>query len=398
MKPADARRNLRLLQLFRVLNSAMVLMPVIVPFFTENGLNQTEIFMLQSAFAAAILILEVPSGWLADHFGRKVSLVLGGILAATGMLMYANAFGFWPLLAAEMVLGLGASFISGADSALAYDSLAATGQTEKYRRFESRSMMWSSISEGVAGVVGGFLAAASLRNVVWAEFAVYASLIPVALMLKEPKRQRSTSARNAFKDVLRVTKYALHGHKEIKWLIFFGAIVNTMTLTMSWLAQPYYLAAGIPLQVFGFLWAAQFAAIAVFAALAERFESLGRKFVLVSFVALGVGGYLLLGAAQVWWMLPALLAFYFVRAVSNPVLKDYVNRLVESDVRATVLSVKSLVQRLLFIGAGPLVGYFMDVYSLQTALLFSAMFYGALGVVVLVGMARAGLLSGRGGA
>jgi MFS family permease len=370
----------------------MVIMPVIVPFFMENGLNQTEIFVLQSAFAAAILLLEMPSGWLADHFGRKYSLVLGGVLAALGMLMYANSYGFWPLFAAEMVLGLGASFVSGADSALAYDSLTAVNQTEKYRRFESRGIIWGSISEGLAGIVGGLLAAASLRSVVWAEFVIYALLVPVALLLKEPKRERSMSARNAFKDVLRVTKYALHGHKEIKWLIFYGAITSTMTLNMAWLSQPYYLVAGVPLSLFGLLWAAQFAAVAVFAMLAERFERLGRKFVLVVFVALGAAGYLLLGAAQVWWMLPALLAFYFVRAVSNPVLKDYVNKLVESDVRATVLSVKSLVQRLLFIGVGPLVGYFMDVYSLQTALLFSGLFYGTLGAVGLIAMWRAKLL------
>jgi MFS family permease len=392
MNQHDARWNLRLIQIFRVFNSAMVSIPVIVPFFNQNGLNQTEIFLLQSAFAAAVLLLEVPSGWFADHFGRKKSLVLGSLLATVGMFMYSQAFGFWPMLAAEMVLGLGASFISGADSALAYDSLASVGKVDKYRKFESRSMLWSSLSEAAAGIAGGFLAASSLRNAFWANVFTYAMLVPVALLLKEPARQRLVGARNAFKDVLRVTKYVLHGHKEIKWLVFYGAVTGVMTHTMFWLTQPYYASAGLPLELYGLLWTLQFGAIALASLAADRFEKLGRKFVLVSFVAMGVSGYLLLGAVQVWWMLPAMALFYFVRAVSDPVLKDYINRLVESDVRATVLSVKSLVQRLLFIGAGPLIGYFMDAYSLQTALLFSALFYGVLGAVTLLAMRRAKLM------
>lgn len=392
MDVTAVRRNLRLLQIFKALRGALLVMPVIVPFFQSNGLSQTEIFALQSAFAIAILVLEVPSGYFADRFGRKKSMLLGALLSIAGFGLYALAHGFWPLLVAEVVLGIGASFISGADAALAYDTLLSAKQTDKYRRFEARGLAYSGFGEALASIAGGLIAATSLRATIWAQVVIYVLLIPVTLLLKEPRLHEAKPGRNVMKDVLRVTKYALHGHQEIKWLIFYAAVVGTLTHTMIWLTQPYYQLVGVPIGLFGVLWALQFAAIALFALFADRFESLGRKKVLTAFVLIGVASYVLLAVAPSVWLLPVLLGFYFIRAVFTPILRDYVNRLVESDVRATVLSVKNLAQKVLYIGAGPLIGWVMDLYSLQTALAFSALFYGVLGAFTLAMMWRAKLL------
>lgn len=392
MDASVARRNLKLLQILKALRGALLVMPVIVPFFQSNGLSQSEIFLLQSAFAVAILVFEVPSGYFADRFSRKHSLLLGAILSIIGFSLYALAYGFWPLLAAEVVLGIAASFISGADSALAYDTMLSSKQEGKYRRFEAIGLTYAGLGEAVASIVGGLIAAASLRATIFAQVAVYLFLIPVTLMLREPERHKTQAKRNVMRDVLRVTKYALHGHQEIKWLIFYAAVVGTLTHTMVWLTQPYYQLAGVPIAWFGVLWAVQFGAIAIFALFADRFESLGRRKVLTAFLLIGVVSYVLLALAPSVWFLPALLGFYFIRAVFTPIIRDYVNRLIESDVRATVLSVKNLAQKVLYIGAGPLIGWVMDLYSLQTALYFSALFYGILGAITLFMMKRARIL------
>lgn len=212
------------------------------------------------------------------------------------------------------------------------------------------------------------------------------AVVGAALLLVEPPRKKAISA-NPFKDVLRVSKYALHGHSEIKWLILYAAVVETLTHTMVWLIQPYYQLLDISIGWFGVLWTGQLIALAVFARFANEYETLlGRRRALASFVGIGVVAYLILGFAPSLFVLPVILAFYFIRGVFTPVLRDYLNALIESDIRATVLSVQSLMQKLLYTALGPLIGVVFDVYSLQTALLFSAVVYGVLGVFALAAL------------
>lgn len=393
MHPNQARRNIWLLYIFRALRSALIVMPVIVLFFQQNGLSQTQIFVLQSAFAAAILLLEVPSGYIADRCGRKPSILLGAVLATTGFALYALSYGFWPLLIAEVILGFGVSFVSGADAALAYDTLNAVKQQSRYRKFESNSLAFSGGGEALASIAGGLIAIASLRATVVVQVAVTALLIPVALMLVEPARHQTNTVRNAFADTWRITKYVLHGHQEIKWLILFAAVTTTMTHTLVWLIQPYYQAIGVPVGWFGILWAAQFVLMAAFAQLAGWYERFGRQKVFTSLITIGVFSYILTGILPGLWMIPLLLvSFMFMRGVFTPIIRDYVNQLAASNIRATVLSVQSFAHKVLYIGAGPLIGWVMDVWSLQAALLFSAAFYGILGAFVLIMMKRAHLL------
>lgn len=351
-------------------------------------MSQTQIYILQSLFAITIVLLEVPSGYFADVAGRKTSIVLGALLSTLGFVLYSMSYGFYPLLLAEFVLGIGYTFISGADSALAYDSFAAEGNEKEYLRYESHGNGFMGISEATASFIGGFLAIVSLRTPLIAQAITYGLTIPLALLLTEPKRIMS-AAEHPWKDVLRITKYALHGHKEIKWLIFYGAIMGTLTHTMVWLTQPYYQLIGIPLAWFGVLWAAQLFIMALFSHNADKYEKwMGKKRALISFPIIGCITYLILGLAPSLVVLPALLGFYFVRGMHIPILQHYVNSMVGSDIRATVLSVKNLAQKLIYCVLGPLIGVVADAYSLQTALLFSAMLYGSLSLIVLVNMRR----------
>ena len=152
------KRNIKLLYIHRALRTFAVIMAVIVPFFQENGLSQAQIFIMQSLFAVAIIVLEVPSGYFADVVGRKKSLVVGGVLITLGFVVYSLAFGFVEMLIAEIILGFGVSFLSGADDALAYDTFKALNKTGEYKQFEARSNAILGFSEASASLVGGLLA------------------------------------------------------------------------------------------------------------------------------------------------------------------------------------------------------------------------------------------------
>jgi MFS family permease len=105
----------------------MLVMPIVVLFYKENGLNVTQVFILQSVYSLSIVLLEIPSGYFADVLGRKNTISLGAILGFVGYAIYSVTSGFWGFFIAEVLLGFGQSMISGADSALLYDSLWMPG-------------------------------------------------------------------------------------------------------------------------------------------------------------------------------------------------------------------------------------------------------------------------------
>jgi len=147
------------------------------------------------------------------------------------------------------------------------------------------------------------------------------------------------------------------------------------------------------LAFFGAAWAALQFSVGLFAINAYRIESLlGRRNALVSLILLSSAGYLLLSQLQALWATVFLFIFYLVRGINGPVLNDYINRCVNSDIRATVLSVKSLVGRVMFALLGPLVGWINDSYSLSSAFMACAVIFLTCGVFFLICLQRNKLL------
>ena len=341
-------------------------MPVLIPFFQENGLDMQQVLLLQAAFSTSLILFEIPSGYFADVIGRKFSLVIGSALGAIGFGFYAYAYTFNDFLFVEIILGVGGSLISGADSALLYDTLLEIEEEDKYTQYAGRLGSVANFSEGIAAIIGGQLALISLRTPLYVEAILVAFCVPVALTLVEPARHKLKQTENSFKSILRIVRYALHGHAEIKWLILYSSLVGLSTFTIVWFVQPYLQTAKLPLRYFGIAWSVLQFSVGIFALLAYRIErALGRKNSLIALILLSSAAYILLSQFQTLWAAPIIFIFYLVRGINGPVLNDYLNRVVTSDIRATVLSVKSLVGRLMFVILGPGIGWVHDAYSLR---------------------------------
>ena len=130
--------NIYSLYLIKLSKWFMLIMPIVALFYTDNGLSDFDIYLLQAIYSVSVAVLEIPSGYMADIIGRKKSLVMGSILGAAGYVIYSLSTGFSGFLLAEITLGLGGSFISGSDSAMLYDSLAGMKKQHKYLQLEGR--------------------------------------------------------------------------------------------------------------------------------------------------------------------------------------------------------------------------------------------------------------------
>lgn len=217
----DLARNIPLFIAFRVLFSARFYYPVIGILFLDLGLSLEQYALLNVAWAVAIMTLEVPSGAMADVIGRRRMVVLAAVLMVIEMLLFAFAPSGQPgllftLLLLNRILGGAAeAAASGADEALAYDSLPVEGRGRSWPLVLERLMRWQSGSFFLVMVVGallydptsmhriaGWIGITSWRPsaVELVRWPVYLTIVPavaallVALALREPGASSGKSA------------------------------------------------------------------------------------------------------------------------------------------------------------------------------------------------------------
>ncbi|MBT3538473.1 MFS transporter [Candidatus Woesearchaeota archaeon] len=363
----------------------MLIMPIIVIFFQENGLNMAEVMILQAAFSVTVAIMELPSGFLADVLTRKTTLIIGFILSFLGFLSYSLSYSFLGFLIAEIVLGFGSSFISGTDSALMYDTLIEIKKEKKYKEIEGKAMMFRGFAEATAAIIGGLLAIVSLRLPFVIESCIMFFCIPLAFMITEPKRKRFSHKKGYAYGLYKILRFALYKNKNVKWLIIYSSIISTCTLVAVWFYQPYFQLVGLPLVYFGITWAAINFSVGIFSKYAYDIEKkLGKRNSFLILIPLIVVAYLIMGNVVFLPSILCVIIFAFVRGLSNPVMQDYINQVTYSDKRATVMSLKNLVGRIIFVIFSPFIGWFADVYTIPVALSLSAAFALVFGGVAII--------------
>lgn len=368
-------KNIPRLYLIKISKWFNMVMPVIVLFYQDNGMGMHDIFILKAIYSVAIVVMEIPSGWMADVWGRKKTLILGSILGSTGFLMYSFSYGFFAFVLAEIVLGIGHSFVSGADSAMLFDSLKADNKTEKYTKEEGRITSFGNFAEAIAGVLGGFLAAISLRTPFYFQFAVAAVAIPAAITLIEPAFKTPGDSHSIKKLVQNIRTTFVH-HQNLRIAILLSAVTGTATLTFAWLVQPYFKAINLPVEIFGIFWTALNLTVGVSSVFAHKVELfLGKRKTLILIIVLLSAGYFLSGIVITYFGLAFLFLFYLIRGIATPVLKNHLNLYTESDVRATMLSVRNFIIRITFAVIGPLLGWITDNISLNNAFILAGAIY-----------------------
>ncbi len=361
--------NIYSLYLIKLSKWLMLIMPIVALFYTDNGLDTFDIYILQAVYSLSVALLEIPSGYMADVIGRKKSLVIGSFLGTLGYCVYALTSGFYGFLTAEIILGLGGSFISGSDSAMLYESLAAMDKKELYFRLEGRITSLGHFAETIAALGGGFIAASlSYQAVYIAQTLVAGLAIPAAFFLLEPTRDKMIHT-PGFKHILAVCKESLLSRKKLRATLLLSSLIGTCTLCMAWTSQVYFVSMGLTENSITPLWVLLNLTVALVAAFSAKIVAkIGQSVSIWIIVVVIPGTYILLGFLPLLTALVALFIFYAIRGYATPLLKDLVNQYADSETRATVLSIRSLIIRVSFAIIGPFIGSLSAAYSLSFAL------------------------------
>lgn len=373
----------------------MLFMPIIVLFFQENDMSLFDIMLLQAIYSITIALLEIPSGYAADVLGRKNSMIIGTFFGLTGMVIYSFSFGFWGFLPAALCLGIGQSFMSGSDTALMYDSLLQLNREKDFIKLEGRTISMGNLAEAIAFILGGLLAEISLRTPFYFQIGIALIGLITAFLLVEPKTNKITDGKTKpWKNIKNIIRFALKENKTLRYYILYSSFIGAATLTMAWLVQPYFKLLKIDIFYFGLIGAGLNMAVAIpsfYAHVIER--NIKTKTLLILILVLIGACYFTLSYQPTLWSLLILLIFYFTRGVATPVLRDYMNRHTPSEMRATVMSIRSFIIRIIFASTSPMFGYIADVFSLEQALVLSGIIFFILGGITLLFLLKNGIKS-----
>jgi MFS family permease len=374
--------NLKKMYALKFFTSFWLIVPVMIPYYQANGLNATQVLVIQAVFNIFMLLFDVPTGYVSDIAGRRLSIILAAFILPVGLAVYAVTKGFWAFFTAEVILAFAWSLRSGTDSALVYETLKAEKKEKSYSRFEGRSNFFERIGDASASVLGGLLGMISLRLPFVVNIFTSMIMIPIAFSIREPKRAKSLK-KDHVREIGKIVKYVIT-HPEIGSLVLYFSLLFGVSVTGVWSYFMYYKKLGLSVVWFGVLQAAFGLACAAGSVYAHNVEKFIGKKASLYVLTLMAPVFMLLGFIQSVWMFPVILLNGLLFGFCWPVLTDYINSLISSDIRATVLSTAGMGKNITFAMLAPLFGVIADKVSLSAAHISLGIFFMVSSVLCLV--------------
>jgi MFS family permease len=371
-------RNARLFVAFRVLFNARFYYPVLAVLFVDLGLTLDQYALLNVAWALSIVLFELPLGALGDRIGRRPLVVAAASIMVVEMSVLAFAplsnptLLFWLFLVNRVLSGLAEAAASGADEALAYDSLVDEGRRGEWPNvlaWLGRSMSFAFIlsmvvgaavydREIMQGVADGLGLGVTLTQQATARFPVYLTLglaggaFVVALAMREPKAAAGASLTSTAAAIAGAGRWILGARFPLA-LMLLNLVVDSGVRVFLTLTSSFYRMVGIPAGLFGVL-GALFAMLGFFVPSLARRMALARTPLLnfaavLAAVLVGVTGVALVHRSWAVVFVAFLGAGFHLLGFF---VSHYLNAATESSRRATVLSFKSLASNLAYGGAG----------------------------------------------
>jgi len=377
---AAADRNVGLFVAFRVLFNARFYYPVFMVMFLDYGITVEEFALLNAIWAAAIVLLEVPSGALADLIGRRRLVVAGAALMVVEMLLLVvvPVPSVWvlPVLAANRIVsGAAEAFISGADEALAFESLAACSRTSEWPRVLERLLRASGMVTIIGmvtgsivydpgmlnaivsrvGLAGGFTRPDTFRLPIWLTLASALGAFAAAVAMREPPRvapagrqaeppelAEAPGLAAAFRQTAATARWILT-QPLVLLVIVAGVLIDLPIRQVLVVSSEIYTEIGIPTLAFGLMSAASallgLAVASPLRRLALNASARANCLVLAACTIVGLVGISsfipLVGVAFMILLSTVLRMVVFLQS-------HYLNQLVDSGRRATVLSFRGL--------------------------------------------------------
>ncbi|HET9202953.1 MAG TPA: MFS transporter [Acidimicrobiia bacterium] len=412
MTPERVQRTYLVLLLLQTL-AASLIWGINTLFLLDAGLSITEAFVANAAYTAGMVIFEVPTGVVADTFGRRVSFILGAatLLVTTAAylgLWYAQAgIGWWILVSA--LIGLGFTFFSGATEAWLVDALEATGFEGVTETVFGKGQAVTGAATLIGTIGGGLLGQINLGLPYIARSALLLAVIGAAWAWMhdlgyEPTKGVAIGAQ--VRGILRSSIKHGYNNPPIRMFMLAAPFASGVSIWIFYAFQPYLLElfgdpnatylAGIAAAVFAVAQMIGGASIRL-----VRRVSTTRSGVLITQIVVGSLALIGVGLAEgleipvgFWVAIALLTLFSLFSSIAFPIQQAYMNGCIPSEQRATVLSFVSLTGSAGGVVAQPALGRVADVFSFGVAYIVAGVIY-VLSLPFLIAVKRMGLAADR---
>ena len=303
----------------------------------EKGISPAVVAATMAAGDLALMALEVPTGWFADRFGYRRSLILGSLLQVAGMICCWLAEGVPGLIVACLLVAVADAFRSGADQALLYRSCVALGRESEFQRIEARSRSVQVIALAGLIVAGGAIATTWGFGAAWAaETLLCACGCAVAAAMVEPPACADEDEEKSFSSEESSSSLVKVPWRTVGLVILPLAFLDAAGSTGSFLLQTTGERSPTAVTL---LVALITLADAIGSAVATRLPAVGAR---VQLVAAAIGSLLVAVALTLpAALVPATIALSFATGVLHPLRAAAIQRLASDGVRARAASAAS---------------------------------------------------------
>lgn len=371
----NATAQLHIYSAFFVLAGFVLNRGVFLLFLAEKGMSVTEIALYQALFNIATVVLELPTGLIGDFFGKKFSIQVGVLLLffhTAGMLLISGPF----LVALSLVEALAYSLQSGSEQALLYEIARNAGQGERFLTINARLLAAQSIATGVAIVLGSFIAQVS-----WSALYVCVSVFYLLqLFLLYPiERMETTHSKNSGEERFDVVAKVF---RRETWCIGESAFAVLLLLIGTSMLDGFYGsyynlnqlvfdAFDAPVSIIGIFFGASYAVNATAYIAADFFSSrFGKRNTMLGSMLIEAGLFMILPwfASNPLCLFGLSMVLCFLPEVVYITSENLIQDAIADDLRATILSVASLVRALFSAMFFSIFGYVLGLYPIQIAL------------------------------
>ncbi len=336
-----------------VMTAGLMSVPIMTPFFLSLGLSHAEIAETQMIFTVVVMLLNIPLGWVADRFGRKIANVIGDTLCAITLLCYSQVSNFWQIVGCEILFGVGAAFSQGVDSTLLKhfcDKADPSGRF--FRKRYARVQMFCQVESLAMFLLGGPIGAISFRLAIALSSVGYiVGAIMSAFVKDDSPRLASDDHAGAFRQMGRIVAKNLKTPLT-RWRILAYTFARECTHGIIWVFTPLMMMVGVPIEVVSVGWAINYIAATAGALIAGRMTRKLRDWQMFALpiVAICLSGSIMfcsLNIVTIWLYAVFGMTQGWVSASSMPIIKEHV----APEEQATIESFARCLSQLLYIGS-----------------------------------------------
>jgi MFS family permease len=355
-------------------------------FLLDAGLSNLEAFAANAFFTAGMVIFEVPTGIVADTIGRRTSYLLGTVTLSVSSLLYVGLWqieaSFWLWAIVSLLLGLGFTFFSGAVEAWLVDALTATGFTGKLETVFGRGQIVTGVGMLSGSVAGGFIAQQLSLGVPFVlRSAILIVMFVAAFRLMHDVGFTPDKGSRPLAEMRKIAAASIdYGWRvpAVKWLMVEALFTGGVGIYAFYALQPYLL------ELYGDPTAYQIAGLA--AAIVAGAQILGgvaapwirglfprRTSALIVMAGLSVITLGLVGLIENFWAVIGLTTVWgLLFAATMPIRQTYINGLIPSRQRATILSFDSMMASTGGVWTQPILGKAADVWGYAPSYVMAA--------------------------